>query len=179
MKTRGHWEAPSREVAIERAIRFYNASGCIVTAKEFKRRANRVDYGPKTAQDIAASSGDSKACACWALKWAAGTTFEDARAAWELVGARKRNEGTHTARFIEKASDLLGLMAVRIDRAYDIRDTYGYGTTLRAFATAHPIGRYVVIIRQHALALVDGKYMDCKRTSDLSKIQTTFRLVEK
>jgi hypothetical protein len=128
-------------------------------------------------QDHKAATGDSRACACWALKWAAGATFEDARAAWEIVGARKRGDGTYTSMYIHKAADLLGLQAVQIRPANGERQIYR-GTTLRAFARAHPVGRYVITVAGHALALIDGKYLDNARSSDLRKIVSAYQLLE-
>ena len=175
---RGHFQGEDADAAIAKVFRFLgsNPKHFKATAKPYVRRAKRVECGPMTADDLSTSFGDSNCCACWALKWAADITFDDARAAWEIVGARKRGEGTAASReYIKEATDLLGLMAVNIDKTNGKKT---FGSTLRTFAKANPFGHYVVMVSGHALALVNGKYLDNAKSSDLRKIVNAYRLLE-
>ena len=50
-------------------------------------------------------------------------------------------------------------------------------TTLRGFVEAHPTGRYIVLERGHALALVDGVIHDNLSPTPRSKVRAAWQFV--
>ncbi len=127
-------------------------------------------------------------CAVKALAVAAGVSYDDAHAFWELHG-RKPRRGTFTNEtlpYCRRSADFseLGFRATRVgghstryneDECGTDSGWVPFHTTLRAFCRSNPQGSFIVCVAHHALAVVDGTVVDYTN-SDLRRIRDVWKI---
>ena len=111
-------------------------------------------------------SGDRRDCVVRALAIATGRPYDECNALYAKHG-RKRNHGT--PRYVTiKVHRAIGSLDVRVLQpsrkpvrpGYDGLDPRGAYPTRAQFIKKNPKGRYVLLSRGHACALVDGVIHD-------------------
>lgn len=131
-----------------------------------------ISYGKHLA-------GDSKNCTVRALSNTTGKSIEDCTTQFDKVG-REKNKGTFNFHkvYLENGLEFMGVYgttkeargvfhhSVFGENARFNASYYPYlfhrkkGTSLGSFIKDNPRGRFIVIIRGHATAIVDGKLVD-------------------
>lgn len=92
-------------------------------------------------------------CAVRSLVNATGIAYADAHKAYAKRGRRER-KGTPMVMIEQTTQDVCGPMV-------KFKHNWRYERpTMAQFARQHPKGRFIVITRGHAQALVDGEYID-------------------
>lgn len=172
--------------------------------KRKKRRARQTAETPHCYSGIARSSSkvaayENNDCAVVALAWAAGCSYDDAWAFWDLHG-RKAGKGTYTHRtFPAQGSKDFPELGIRVT-AMGRRESDGtlqpvnpaiyvgencdrnvwahkINATLRTLVREEPMrkGSYLVCVAGHALAVVDGTVVD-HSTADLRRVKRVYRV---
>lgn len=86
---------------------------------------------------------------------------------WKIINETYRESGV-------KQITLWGIMGWKY-RNYIPHDCYSAkGITLKTFLMAHPVGRYVVMVRGHALAVVNGNIIDTASIKSGRRVFATY-----
>jgi hypothetical protein len=174
---RGHFTGDDAAAVIAKVFRFLGNSpeNFTATAKPYVKRGKWLGVAVRD-DDAKASAGDGGPCVPLALAAVSGLPYVDTNAALELVGARGcRSGGTRVSR-LPAACDLLGLVAT--DKMIVFRsDRF----TFRKLAASPEFasGKFIVCSINHAVALVDGKYIDNADSSDLARVASVWMIQAK
>jgi hypothetical protein len=122
-------------------------------------------------------------CAVRATACATGLPYEQVHAAFKAAG-RPDRRGTTWAAFKQAARALLGpdVEMTRIEPEYQLIGGYRRRwratgrPTLARFTSEHRTGRYIVIIKGHALALVDGVQLDQGPSGSRCQVQAFIKV---
>jgi hypothetical protein len=155
----------------------------LVTA--LRRRAERAGVPVKGAVQLqrgrnAGEAGivDDKDCTVEALANAAGISYADAHAFWELLG-RERGHGIRMFHELKKHAnalfswdefnvELLGVKMIRVKEAH--------GVQVRTAAKMLPQGRHLLNVLGHALAIIDGVVVDSGSGSLGKRVVNIYRV---
>jgi hypothetical protein len=115
-------------------------------------------------------TGERNDCAVRALMTVTGSTYGDAHS--HLATLRSYRKGTSTLgliRMLDRGDTILGSKFTRVQgKAGQYQRSNR--TTLNTFCKAHPVGRYYLLKRGHAIAVVDGVVVDTWRPGGRSLV---------
>lgn len=117
--------------------------------------------------------GENNDCTVIAMSNAFDLSYETARQEMARRG-RKRGRGVRTWHAMGESGEVMG----RRYRAV-LRLAYGGGRriTLRTFARRYPIGRYMVVVAGHCLAVINGTVLDNHvMGSDLRRVRFAWQV---
>lgn len=137
-------------------------------------RARKPVELPFHREVYAGHDGDARSCVPRAIATAACLPYEKVAALCAKHG-RKPNRGTPGATSYAVIVHELGGETVSLFRQHPTRSSKDGYPTLKRFIEEHPKGHYVVMTRNHSMAVIDGVVHDWS-PSPRVKIERAFRL---
>ena len=124
-----------------------------------------MNYEPTDGGRASYAPNEKRDCTVRAFAIVCGLPYAESHSILKDAG-RKNQHGVH----FDTVLKIIG-WRYRLKRRNDT------DTTLRGFVEAHPTGRYIVLERGHALALVDGVIHDNLSPTPRSKVRAAWQFV--
>lgn len=156
------WVTPAQRVRLAHSI---------AKRKRFIADREQLRTNHFVATDAGRIPGESNDCTVRALATVTGLPYEKAHAILANFG-RQRNKGVVMAQFMHEAwrGIISGLEAFKVQiLPYD-------GLTVERFLRRNPKGRYLVSIRQHVFAVIDGKAYDTGLSRSRSRVDGLWKI---
>ena len=118
-------------------------------------------------------------CTVRAVANAAGIQYDDAHALCKKFFKRRFRQGTQTRLIVTESHKLFKSIGFEVEKRtvseyFNLRGTFG---TINQFVKRHPRGRYLLSVRGHSLAIVDGvAYDNASRTSGRHRVLSARKL---
>lgn len=120
-------------------------------------------------------------CVVRAIANSAGCTYTEAHNLAKKHYQRRFRKGTHTVSILRKSSELFAELGFQTNNVswsqfWEGKQARKFGT-INQFVKANPSGRHFLLVRGHALAVVDGVvYDNAGRTSGRHRVEIAFSL---
>lgn len=180
----------SKKHNIIESVTYVNRYGLEVTRKKIKDE-NFRDYRKIGHSHSELSKIEKNDCAVRAFMAALDLSYDESHKFVEEKLNRNRFKGTHVQKYInnilnyQKNGYKITMMGYHPKYAYrtnkllvnpKYKKTTGY--TVKSFMEQHPVGRYVIIVKGHALALVDGVYYGNKDEQHYGHLRKVLYVIE-
>lgn len=136
-------------------------------------------YTTSNVQGSQLQQTETNDCTVRAVANAAGIQYDQAHALCKKFFKRRFRQGTSTRLIVTESHKLFETIGFEVEKRtvseyFDLRGTWG---TINQFVKRHPRGRYLLSVRGHSLAVVDGVvYDNANRTSGRHRVLSARKL---
>ena len=106
-------------------------------------------------REASAKHGERRDCAVVAISLVTNVPYREVLGMLDVLG-RKKGHGT----FQPQTLACLKMLGFEVNKTFRPKQPNGSGYTIKSISKDYPIGTYLVSIRHHILAMVNGKILD-------------------
>ena len=144
-----------------------------------RRRSHRMEQVSNNCGSSYLSALERSDCTVRATMEACGITYDEAHATLKAMG-RKDKKGCPLTGMLTHRKVIAGCKVLSemhfTDWSYGSK--HPYGITLKKFVNTYKEGRWIVIRKSHAFAVIDGKIHDSTSNSPNHYVEWAFRVTE-